>query len=164
MSYISHTLLDNEKIEYYTGPHWIVFWRAIVSFAMFLAFFLFGTSILPHGHLFGYSVVDFISIALFAYTLIQTALCYITYITSEYGITNQRIIIKVGFIRRDTLEILLKRVESIQVDQSIMGRILNYGAVTIRGTGGSHDPFTNVPNPLQFRKVAQQHIASSQDK
>ena len=61
--------------------------------------------------------------------------------TSEYAITNKRVIIKIGLISRKTLEMNLSKIESVNVDQSIFGRLLGYGAITIIGTGGTRDIF-----------------------
>jgi len=79
----------------------------------------------------------------------------IDYATSEFGVTNKRVIIKVGFLRRKTLELLLRHVEAISVDQTVMGRFLNYGSVTLTGTGGVREVFHNISAPLEFRKRIQ---------
>jgi uncharacterized membrane protein YdbT with pleckstrin-like domain len=73
-------------------------------------------------------------------------------LTSEFAITNRRLIIKVGLISRHTLEMNLSKVESINVDQSIVARILNYGTITVIGTGGTHEPFQDIANPMEFRR------------
>ena len=80
----------------------------------------------------------------------------INFFTSEFAITNKRIIIKVGLIRRNTLEMNLAKVESVKVNQSVLGRILNYGTIVVIGTGGTKEPFYKISNPLQFRKEFQQ--------
>ncbi|PKL35621.1 MAG: MFS transporter permease [Spirochaetae bacterium HGW-Spirochaetae-1] len=76
--------------------------------------------------------------------------------TSEFAITNKRIIIKVGLIRRKTIELNLSKVESVNVDQSILGRILGYGTITVVGTGGTKEKFSEISKPLEFRKAFQQ--------
>jgi len=76
--------------------------------------------------------------------------------TSEYAITNKRVIIKVGLIRRRTIEMNVQKVESINVDQSIFGRILGYGDITVVGTGGSRETFETLADPIGFRKKFQQ--------
>ena len=81
--------------------------------------------------------------------LIQRAL-------SEFVITNRRIIIKTGFIARSTFEMNLSKIESVNVDQSVPGRIFNYGSITIIGTGGTRETFHNISNPLKFRKAFQE--------
>lgn len=75
---------------------------------------------------------------------------------SENVITNRRIIIKRGFIARDTFEMNLSKIESVNVDQSVLGRIFNYGSVTIIGTGGTRETFHNISKPMEFRKAFQE--------
>jgi len=75
--------------------------------------------------------------------------------TSEFAVTNKRVIIKVGLIRRDTLELLLNKVESIGVDQTVTGRIVGYGSIVVVGTGGTRETFRNIARPLDFRKQVQ---------
>lgn len=75
---------------------------------------------------------------------------------SEFVITNRRIIIKTGFIARSTFEMNLSKIETVNVDQSVMGRILNYGIITIIGTGGTKEIFHNIARPLEFRKSFQE--------
>ncbi len=80
----------------------------------------------------------------------------IAYTTSEFAITNKRVIIKVGLIRRTTLEMNLQKIETVNVNQGILGRMLGYGTVTIVGTGGTRESFPRIANPLEFRKRFQE--------
>jgi uncharacterized membrane protein YdbT with pleckstrin-like domain len=80
----------------------------------------------------------------------------IRYLTSEFAITNKRIIIRVGLIKRITLEMNREKIESIGVDQGILGRIFNYGTIVISGTGSTKQIFKAIINPIQFRKIAQE--------
>jgi uncharacterized membrane protein YdbT with pleckstrin-like domain len=80
----------------------------------------------------------------------------VEYLTSEFAITNKRIIVKQGFVSRRTMELNLNKVESVSVDQSILGRILNYGSITVLGTGGTREQFANLAAPLEFRKRFQE--------
>ena len=82
----------------------------------------------------------------------------IEYWTSEFAITNKRIIVKEGLIYRETLELNLSRVESVSVDQSLVGRMLGYGTITIIGTGGTRERFHRIAHPLEFRKAVQEQI------
>ncbi len=75
---------------------------------------------------------------------------------SEFVITNRRIVIKTGFISRSTFEMNLSKIETVNVDQSVMGRILNYGSITIIGTGGTRELFHNIAKPMEFRKAFQE--------
>jgi uncharacterized membrane protein YdbT with pleckstrin-like domain len=76
--------------------------------------------------------------------------------TSEFAITNKRIIIKVGLISRRTLEMNLSKIESVNVNQGILGRILGYGTIVVVGTGGTKEPFAGITDPMTFRKKFQE--------
>jgi uncharacterized membrane protein YdbT with pleckstrin-like domain len=75
---------------------------------------------------------------------------------SEFVITNRRIVIKEGFIARRTFEMNLSKIETVNVDQTVMGRILNYGSITIIGTGGTKETFHNIARPMAFRRAFQE--------
>ncbi len=76
--------------------------------------------------------------------------------TDEFAITNKRVIIKTGLISRKTFEMNHSKIESVNVDQSIIGRILGYGTIRIVGSGGTKEVFPNIRKPLQFRKKFQE--------
>ncbi len=78
---------------------------------------------------------------------------WIVYKSTELAVTNKRIIVKSGLIQRNTIEMFLDKVESIQVDQGIFGRLFDFGSITISGTGGDKSPVRNVSQPLEFRKA-----------
>jgi len=80
----------------------------------------------------------------------------VAYLTDEFAITNKRVIIKTGLIARKTFEMNLSKIESVNVDQGIMGRILGYGDVLIVGSGGTREIFPTISNPIQFRKKFQE--------
>ena len=75
---------------------------------------------------------------------------------SEFGITNKRLIIKTGVLSRKTLELNLSKIESVIVNQSILGRILGYGSIGVIGTGGTKEYFVSIKNPLEFRRKFQE--------
>jgi hypothetical protein len=79
----------------------------------------------------------------------------VTVKTSELVITDRRVLIKVGFIQRHTFEMFISKIESVAVFQSMLGRLLNYGTVEIRGTGGSSESFATIAAPLPFRDAIQ---------
>ena len=160
MSYIQANLVRNEKIVYFTRMHWIIFAGPVVLFVaaiilsvyapvLFRGYFPF--SRMPLG-------VLVVLICLAAAVLFGLG-AFIQYVTSEYAVTDRRIMIKTGWIRRSSLEILLDKVEAIYVDQSILGRILNYGTIRVVGTGGTQDPFFYIPSPLVFRKRAEEQLS-----
>ena len=71
--------------------------------------------------------------------------------TTELAVTDKRIIFKRGFIRRRTIEMNMDKVESVDVDQSVLGRILDYGDITVRGTGTGIEPLKGIDSPIDFR-------------
>jgi len=73
-------------------------------------------------------------------------------LTSEFAITNQRVIIKTGLFARYTMEMNLNRIESTHVEQGIIGRIFGYGTIQLIGTGGNTETFQWIPKPLSFRR------------
>lgn len=78
--------------------------------------------------------------------------------TTELAVTNRRVVIKTGFIKRDTLELNLVKVESVSVEQSLFGRMFGYGSITVIGTGGTRESFADISAPLAFRKAVQEAI------
>ena len=84
--------------------------------------------------------------------LVFLVMAWIKVRSTEIAITNRRVIAKFGFVKRDTVEINLDKVEALRVDQGVMGRILNYGTLYITGTGSSVEPIPNIADPLVFRR------------
>ncbi len=89
----------------------------------------------------------------FGLGLIFLVMAYIRYKSTELAVTSKRIIVKYGFISRQTIEINLNKAESIQVDQGVMGRLFDFGTLIISGTGHSHAPMVGIANPMAFRKA-----------
>jgi uncharacterized membrane protein YdbT with pleckstrin-like domain len=89
----------------------------------------------------------------FGLGLIFLGIAYIRIKSTEIAVTTKRLIVKHGFIRRSTIEINIQKIESIQVDQGFLGRVLNYGTLVISGTGTSHAPITGIAEPMAFRRA-----------
>lgn len=161
MSYIEQNLMPGEKIIYRARLHWIVFlWPVIfLLFALVSLFFALVGLANGSGAIQG-PLLGGLFVVLAAVAAVPQ---YITYITSEFGVTNKRVLVKVGFIRRDTMETLLSKVEGISVSQGILGRILGYGTIIVTGTGGSGAPFHKIATPLEFRRQVHERIAANQE-
>ncbi len=164
MKYVHHTLMPDEELIFFTRPHKIVFMPVFVWLIISLLILIYGPS-------FGLNTMSllinipfhiFLSLCAFIIAILHALSAYILYIAAEYAITNKRVLMKVGLVRRNSLEIFLDKIESIHVRQSIFGRILNYGTLVICGTGGSKDPFNYIPKPLDFRKMVQEQIERSE--
>jgi len=78
--------------------------------------------------------------------------------SDEFAITNRRLIIKTGLISRKTFEMNLSKIESVNIDQTLLGRILGYGTIMIVGSGGTRETFPNIKKPLEFRKKFQELV------
>lgn len=160
MHYIKRTLLDDEKIVYAVRPHWIIFANPCIYFIVALLLWAGGGTLLSLDNIYilSLSATSWLALILVAMGLIYLLSAYVTYKSSEFGITNKRVLMKTGFIQRYSLEIFLGKIEAIYVNQSIFGRLLDYGILVVVGTGGSKDPYRNVPEPLKFRRRIQQQI------
>jgi len=77
---------------------------------------------------------------------------------TEMAVTNRRVVVKTGLANRKTIEILLNKVESIEVSETAVGRMLGYGTIVVIGTGGTPEPFHKMDHPLEFRSQVQQQI------
>lgn len=149
MSYVESSLIPGEQVLYKTGLHWIVlFWPAF--FGAILA--LIGLPLLFAGEM-PMAGIFFLTVA---GTVVL--LGYLARKATEMAVTNKRIIIKVGLLSRRTFELLLSKVESIGVQEGLLGRMFGYGSVVVHGTGGTPEPFKNVAHPLEFRRQVQQRV------
>lgn len=139
--------MNGESVIYRGRLHWAVFVWPVIWFIVALIFFFKGSDdTAPFG------VLAFI-------IAIATGIAsFINYKTSEFGITNKRVIVKTGVIRRNSLEVLLNKIEGIQVNQGIVGRILGFGSIIVGGTGGTKNPVHKISSPLEFRKKVQEEI------
>jgi uncharacterized membrane protein YdbT with pleckstrin-like domain len=84
--------------------------------------------------------------------LVFLGIAWVRIHSTELAITNKRVIAKFGFIKRDTVEINLSKVEAVRVEQGLWGRMLNFGTILMSGTGGSIEPIPNIADPLVFRR------------
>jgi uncharacterized membrane protein YdbT with pleckstrin-like domain len=110
------------------------------------------------GHISLWSLWPLIALGLvllpaFGLGLIFLIMAYVRYKTTELAITTKRVIVKSGFIRRRTIEININKVESIQVDQEILGRVFNFGTLVISGAGNPQAPVAGISSPMEFRRA-----------
>jgi len=138
--YSKNNLVNNEVIVFETTRHWINFFTTHFFLSMVLAFYL-GKN---PWWFFGIIVINLINL-----------LIIIT--TDECVVTTKRVIFKSGVILTETLEMNLTKIESLSVKQSILGRILGYGTVSIKGTGGTVETFLKINKPLEIRSKIQEY-------
>ena len=137
MAYVDSSLLPDEQIVYKATLHWTIFWQCWVIILIGIVSLIFQPIV--------GGLIIFVG-------LLVGLRKFIEYKTSEFAVTTKRVIIKVGVFRRRTLELLLRQVEAISVEQTVLGRILGFGSVTLTGTGGVREVFHNISSPLEFRR------------
>lgn len=165
MSYIDKNLIPGEQVMYRTRLHWVVvFWHVLLAviFALGGAYLLSG---MPgttglQGDPSKYARIG--GAVLLGLALISILLSLVRRNSVEMAVTNKRVTVKVGLMSRNTQEMMLTRIESIMVHQTLMGRMMNYGTITLRGVGGTPDPFPSIAHPLEFRRQVQQQLDALQ--
>jgi len=150
MPYIKKTLTSDESIIEFQRFHWIYFVSPIIL--LVLSSYLFVSSMLTEEMIEDMPFVPFIFAFVPIYFLCQLFSRLITYYTTEQVLTNKRVCLKTGFIRRDTDELLKEKIETVSIKQSILGRILRFGDIEFTGTGGIHITFTYITNPTKVKK------------
>ncbi len=161
MSYIEDNLNPGESILYATKLHWIVLMRSMVVDAIFSGA---GIALLvwavagKHTERGEAQMIGMVAVAPILFGNLILAIAWIRRNATEMAVTNKRVIIKVGFITKRTIELFLSKVESVEVEQPLSGRMLGFGSIVVRGTGGTNEPFSYVANPLEFRRQVQHQI------
>ena len=149
MRYVRRVLQPGETIVYSTKLHWIIYWRAILLLIICIILAGAAWSMTDNSNA---SLALGIAAAIFGLLALSSAFrAFIRWATTELAVTDRRVIYKTGLISRHTIEMNRRQVESVDVDQSIFGRMIGYGTIIIRGTGGSLEPMRRVDNPLTFR-------------
>ncbi|MEO8201087.1 MAG: PH domain-containing protein [Gemmatimonadota bacterium] len=152
MGYVDDHLLNGEIVGYRAHQHWIIFFWPVFLLLVGGALLI----LVPDQLIFG-----FIALGL---ALVWSIFPLIKYSTSEYAVTNKRVIVKLGLVQRDSSETLLSKVEAIAVDQTIPGRMLGFGTITITGTGGTKESFPRISSPMEFRRQVQEQIVAMEDR
>jgi len=146
--YIEEILQPGEKVLYSTNEHWMFFLPAIAAWVVVAVFLVLWRLVASDG-------LEWVCLALAGMAglaaLYFTATAWFHRWTTETDVTNLRVVHKTGFIRRRTFEMSLDKVESVDVNQSILGRLLNYGDLTIQGVGEGTETISTVTSPLAFR-------------
>jgi uncharacterized membrane protein YdbT with pleckstrin-like domain len=149
MRYVRRVLQTGETIVYATKLHWLIYIHAILL--LIVCIILAGAAVSTSDNQ-NISLALGIAAAIFALLALSAGLrAFIRRATTELAVTNHRVIYKSGLLSRHTIEMNRDKVESVDVDQSLLGRIFGYGTVIVRGTGGSLEPMRNIGDPLSFR-------------
>jgi uncharacterized membrane protein YdbT with pleckstrin-like domain len=146
MSYIDGNLLEGEQVVYRTRLHWLLFIGPVLFTAVVLlpiAWFLYNGT---------WSSFTWIPLALGLLVLLAT---FIKRQSSDFAVTNKRVMMKVGVFSTRSVELLLSKIEAIAVNQSFIGRIFGYGDIVVTGSGGTREAFSHIEGPLEFRRAVQ---------
>jgi uncharacterized membrane protein YdbT with pleckstrin-like domain len=156
MSYLDDHLLAGERIVYRARLHWSIFLAslAVIGLGIVLAIVL-GVYEPEYWYL---------GAALAGVGLLIAIGPAIRYASSEFAVTDKRVVAKLGFIERESLETLLSKIEAIGVDQGILGRMLGFGTITITGTGGTEESFPRIAEPLEFRRQIQSQVVALDER
>jgi uncharacterized membrane protein YdbT with pleckstrin-like domain len=149
MRYVRRVLQHGETIVYGTTLHWVVYLRTILF--LIICIILAGAAVSTSDNqnlslALGIAAVIFLLLALSA-----GLRAFIRRAATELAVTDHRVIYKTGLLSRHTIEMNRDKIESVDVDQSLLGRIFGYGTIIVRGIGGSLEPFRNIGDPLTFR-------------
>jgi uncharacterized membrane protein YdbT with pleckstrin-like domain len=144
-NYVERNLIAGEQVVYETRIHPIIF---LSPGAVILLGIGLGVADIPSAGL-----------VILGFGVLMLIAAWIRQWSGEFAVTNKRVIVKVGFISRRTIEINMSKVESIEVNQDIIARLFNYGTIMVIGTGGTKEPFDLIDNPLAFRRAVQSQQA-----
>jgi len=170
MSYVDRNLVPGETLLYQTRHHWVVL---LVPAMIALALGAPGVALLvwsamtrdTNGVTLGSSTISPQGMAISGGILLFIAFVILFYgiakrNATEMAVTNKRVLIKTGMASRRSLDMMLTTVESIGVEETVLGRMLGYGSVIVRGTGGTPETFLMIAHPQDFRRNVQQQIGA----
>src|SRR6478736_2057114 len=146
MSFLEQNLVPGERLVHRATLHWMIFAPAVALAALGLSLI-----VLIDGN-------RWIGALVFGVGVVMAVKPYILLRFSEFGVTDRRVLAKLGLVSRETLDQLLDKVEAVQVEQGLFGRILGYGTVTVIGTGGTQETFPRIADPFAFRRAIQEQI------
>jgi uncharacterized membrane protein YdbT with pleckstrin-like domain len=161
MSYIERHLSSGETVLYHTRLHWMVMigpcLAAMVVGGAGIGLLMDAVSVRnEEGSNLGLLVG--IGAGLLAAAVVIVAIASWRRSATEMAVTNRRVLVKMGILSTRSIEIMLSKIESIRVDQSLAGRLFSFGTIVVRGTGGTPEPFAKIAHPLEFRRQVQEQI------
>jgi len=130
MSYVDNALIKGEQVVHRANVSWLAALPALI-----------------------FSVLISMTLVLIPVAIVIMLVVAVRIYSTELAITNKRVIAKFGFIRRNTVELKLDRIEGLRINQGIFGRIFNYGSVVVSGTGVTQAPIPAIDSPLEFRRL-----------
>ncbi|HLH10591.1 MAG TPA: PH domain-containing protein [Methylovirgula sp.] len=151
MRYLEKILQPGERVVFDGHLHWIIYRKAI--FCLILTLIAGAAALYFRGTQYRFAVALALVAVFGILTLAFAFQAWWQRFSTEIAVTTARVIFKSGVIRRHTVEMNMDKVESVDVDQSLAGRILGYGTVDIRGTGASIEQLEHIAHPLALRNA-----------
>jgi uncharacterized membrane protein YdbT with pleckstrin-like domain len=162
MASLDDQLLDGERIVYRTRPHWILFGGPLlVAFAGLVLGITLQLTVRDYEYR---NAGWYAGAALLGVALLIAIPPAIRYLSSDFAVTDKRVLARMGILHRQSLETLLTKIEGIGVEQDLWGRMLGFGTITITGTGGTRESIAGIPRPLEFRRHVQSQIVDLDER
>jgi uncharacterized membrane protein YdbT with pleckstrin-like domain len=147
VSYVDRVLQPGETVRHVSRIHWVVYLPGLLITVVGLGGGAYAMNLDPESR----TIALVGAGAAVAVGLVSLIGAWFRRWTTELAVTDRRIIFKRGFIRRHSMEMNMDKVESVDVDQSVLGRILDYGDIIVRGTGSGLEPLKGIDSPIEFR-------------
>ena len=162
MSYLERCLIEGEEVKYRARLHWSTILRPILASAVLD---LLGVACLIGWAVWRGGTAPSGSAALLVAGVLLLlaggavlAVGVVRRASTEIVVTTRRVLIKTGILERRTVELLLSKIESVDVTENVTGRLLGFGRVVVRGTGGTPESFDRIADPLEFRRQVQSQV------
>ena len=162
MSYVDDHLLPGERVVYRAHLHWVAFRWSIFLLVLAIVAGIAGQLVSTDPAADPWKLWIPVGVVVLAGVFALGP--WIKRASSEFAVTDKRVLVKVGLVQRDSLETLLSKVEAIGVDQTLLGRMLGFGTITIVGTGGTRETFDRIDSPLEFRRQVQAQIVANEER
>lgn len=147
MGYVENNLMKNEKIVYQAQYHWWIFVRPVI-------FMIFGLAFFTSGEEGSAKTVGLIIVLL---SLVGLLWQFIRKKTSEFVVSNKRVVLKAGVIGQNINEVVLSKAEGMNINQGLFGRIFGFGSIIVT-SGGATNSYHTISDPLRFRKEINEQI------
>jgi len=149
VAYVNSVLQPGETIKVIGRLHWINYLKAFLLLAIAVILLLYGT----HDMTKVQRTATYVGWLVLAVSVVMLLSSWFTRQMTELSVTNHRVIYKRGFLNRHTVEMNMDKVETVDVDQSILGRMLDFGTIRVRGTGQGIERLERMATPIVLRNA-----------
>ena len=149
MAYVNSVLQPGETVKVIGRQHWINYIKAFLLLVIAVALLIYGTQDTTKVQ----RTVTYVGWLVLAVSVVMLLGAWFTRQMTELSVTNHRVIYKTGFLRRHTVEMNMDKVETVNVDQSVLGRILGYGTIHVLGTGQGIESLSRIARPIAVRNA-----------